>query len=40
MKRDTQNLMKLVNVNADQMQVFIILNKSGIKTNANKNVKN
>ena len=32
--------MKLVNVNIDQMQVFIIISKGRFKINANVNVKN
>ena len=32
--------MKLVNVNVDQMQLFVIINKDGIKINAGLNVKN
>ena len=34
MKRDTQNVMKLVSANADWMQVFVIINKDGMKINA------
>ena len=40
MKQDTQNGMKLVNVNVDQMQVFVIINKVGIMMNADVNAKN
>ena len=40
MKQDTQNGMKSVNVNAGQMQVFVIVNNVGIKINADVNVKN
>ena len=40
MKQDIQNDMKLVNVNVDQMQVFVIINKDGMKINADVNVKN
>ena len=40
MKRDTQNGMKHVNKNVDQMQVFVIINKSGMKIKADVNVKN
>ena len=39
-KQDTQNGMKLVNVNVDQMQVFVIINKGGIMINAGVNAKN
>ena len=39
MKQDIQNEMKLVNVNADQMQVFVIINNTEIKVNAGVNVK-
>ena len=40
MKQDIQNCMKLVNVNVDQMQVFVIKNKVGIMINADVNAKN
>ena len=40
MKRDTQNSMERVNANVDQMQVFAIINKGGMKINAGVNVKN
>ena len=40
MKEDTQNSVKLVSANIDQMQVFVIINKYGIKINADVNVKN
>ena len=33
-KSDIQNDMKLVNVNVDQMEVFVIINNVGIKINA------
>ena len=33
-KPDIQNDMKLVNVNVDQMEVFVIINNVGIKINA------
>ena len=33
-KPDIQNNMKLVNVNVDQMEVFVIINNVGIKINA------
>ena len=32
--------MKLLNVNVDLMQVFVIINRDGIKINADMNVKN
>ena len=40
MKQDIQDNIKLVNVNVDQMQVFVITNNVGIKINADVNVKN
>ena len=40
MKQDIQNGMKLVNVNVDQMQLFVIINNVGIKINAEVNSKN
>ena len=40
MKQDIQNGMERKNVNVDQMDVFVIINKDGIKINANVNVKN
>ena len=40
MKQDTQNDMKLVKVNVDQMHVFVIINKDGMKINADVNAKN
>ena len=40
MKQDTQNSMKRVNANLDQMQVFVIINKQEMKINASVNVKN
>ena len=40
MTQETQNDMKLVNANVDQMQVFVIISKGGIKINAGMNVKN
>ena len=40
MKQDIQDNIKLVNVNVDQMQVFVIINNVGIKINADVNVKN
>ena len=40
MKRETQNGMKLVNVNVDLMAVFVIINKARMKINTGVNVKN
>ena len=40
MKQDIQNDIKLVNVNIDYMQVFIVINNVGIKINADVNTKN
>ena len=40
MKQDTQNGMKHINVNVDQMQAFVIINKSGIVINTGVNAKN
>ena len=40
MKQDIQYNKKLVNVNVDQMQVFVITNNNGIKINIDVNVKN
>ena len=40
MKQDFQNDMKHVNVNVDQMQVFVIINNAGIVINVDVNVKN
>ena len=40
MKQDIQNGMKIVCVNVDQMQVFVITNNVGIKINVDVNVKN
>ena len=40
MKQDTQNGMKLVNANEDQMAVFVIINNVGMMINAGVNVKN
>ena len=40
MKQDTQNDMKHVNVNVDQMQVFVIINKGGTKINADVDAQN
>ena len=38
-KQDTQNGMKLLNVNLDQMQVFVMVNNVGINMNADASVK-
>ena len=35
-----QNSMKLVNVNVEKMQMFVIISNFGIKINADVNVKN
>ena len=40
MKQGIQNGMKLVNVNVDQMQVFVIINNAGIMINAGENANN
>ena len=40
MKQDTQNGMKRVTVNVDQMAVLVIINNPGMKINASVNVKN
>ena len=40
MKQDTENGMKHVNANVDQMQVFVTINKGEMKINADVNVKN
>ena len=40
MKQDTQNDMKRVSVNVDQMQAFVIINNVGIMINAGVNAKN
>ena len=40
MKQDIYLGMKLVNVNVDQIQVFVIINNAGIMINANENVEN
>ena len=40
MKQDLQNGMKHVSENVDQMQLFVIINKVGIKINADVNAKN
>ena len=40
MKQDTQNGTKLVNANANQMQVFVTISKGGMKINTGVNAKN
>ena len=40
MKQGTKNGMKLVNVNVDQMKVFLVISNVGIMINTNVNVKN
>ena len=41
MKQNTQNGTKLVNVNVDEMQVFVIINRYGTMINAaDENVRN
>ena len=40
MKHDTQNGMKRVSVNGDQMQAFVIVNNVGMIINAGLNAKN
>ena len=40
MIRDIYNGMKHVNVNADQMQVFVTISKGGMKINADMNSNN
>ena len=40
MKQDIQDNIKLVNVNVNQMKVFVIINNFGIKINRDVNVKN
>ena len=40
MKQDTQNGMKRVNTNADQMAVFVIISNVRMKINAGENSKN
>ena len=39
MKQDLQNGMKLVSVDVDQMQLFVIINNVEIKINADVNAK-
>ena len=40
MKQELQNDMKHVSVNVEQMQLFVIINKVGIKINADVNPNN
>ena len=40
MKQDTQNGMKRVSVNVDQMQAFVIINNTGMMINAGVNANN
>ena len=40
MKQDLCNGMKLVSVNVDQMQLFVITNNVGVKVNADVNAQN
>ena len=40
MRPDLQNGIKNINVSVDQMQLFLIINKNGIKINADVNAKN
>ena len=40
MKQDTQNSMKRVSANVDQMQVFVTISKGGMKINTDVNAKN
>ena len=40
MKQDTQNGLKRVDANVDQMQVFVIIKRGGMKINADLNVNN
>ena len=40
MKQDIYNDMKLVNVNVDWMQLFVIINNVGTKINVDVNAKN
>ena len=39
MKQDIQNGMKLVSAYVDQIKLFVIVNKDGIKINLDVNVK-
>ena len=38
--KDPRNVMKPVNANIDQIQVFVMISKDGMKINANVNVRN
>ena len=40
MKRGIQNGMKRINVNVEQMQVFVTINNAGTKIDADVNAKN
>ena len=40
MKQDTQNGMKLLSINADQMQAFVIIDNIGIMINAGVDANN
>ena len=40
MKQESLNSIKLKSANVDQMQVFVIINRNGMKVNANLNVRN
>ena len=40
MKQDTQNGMKHVSVNVDQMEAFVIINNVGMMINARVNANN
>ena len=40
MNQDTQNDLKHVNINVDQIQVFVVISNVGMMINAGENVKN
>ena len=40
MKQDTENSMKRANSNKEQMRVFVIISKGGMKINAGVNAEN
>ena len=40
MKQDSQNRMKRVSANLDQMQAFVIINNVGMMINVDANIKN
>ena len=40
MKQNTQNDMKRISVNVDQVQAFVIINNVGMMINSGKNAKN